>query len=53
VWRLALEERGLRIHRSKIEYIENKFEEKEHVDETRSEMAIDGNRLKEVECFKY
>jgi len=48
-----LGEKGLRINRSKTEYIEYKFEKKEQVNKTRSGMTIDGDEIKEVECFKY
>jgi len=34
LWRLALEEKGLRVNRSKTKYIEYKFEEKKQVDKT-------------------
>jgi len=53
VRRLALEEKGLRINRSKTEYIEYKCEEKEQIDTMRSRIIIDGDEIKEVECFKY
>jgi len=33
-------------------YIEYKFEEKEQVDESRSEMKINADGIKEVERFK-
>jgi len=38
VWKLALEEKGLRINKSKTEYIEYEFDEREQVHETRSKM---------------
>jgi len=44
VWRLALEEKRLRINRSKTEYVEHEFDERELEDETRSGMTGGGMR---------
>jgi len=46
VWRLALEEKWLRINRSKTKYIEYEFDEREKLDETSSGMTVDGDKVK-------
>jgi len=53
VWRLALKEKGLRINRSKKEYIEYEFDIREHINETRSRMTEGRDEVKEVESCKY
>jgi len=53
MWRLALEGKGLRIIRSKLECIKYEFDERERVDEIRSVMTISGDEVSKVESFKY
>jgi len=49
----ALEEKGFRVNRSKTEYIEYKFDEKEQVNELRNGMALGVDEIKEVKSLKY
>jgi len=52
VWRLALEEKRLRIHKSKTEYIEYEFDEREQVNDTRSGMTVGGDEVRKFKSFK-
>ncbi|KAL4126178.1 hypothetical protein QTP88_010404 [Uroleucon formosanum] len=53
-WRIALEEKGLRIGRNKTEYMEYEFGGKyQEVDGVRTSMAVGGDTIKKVEYFKY
>ena len=53
-WREALESKGLRISRSKTEYIEYDFGEREHRgNRERLEIKLSGDVVGEVERFKY
>lgn len=53
-WRLALVEKGIRICRSKTEYIEYVFEGRDKkVDGTKKTMTISGVVIGKVESFKY
>jgi len=52
VWRLALEEKGLGIKRSRTRYIEYDFNKRQQVDETSSIMAIKRNEISEIERLK-
>jgi len=51
---LALKGKGLRISRSKTEYIEHDFGRRDQeIDETRRAMTISGGVIGEVESFKF
>jgi len=43
----------LRINKSKTDYTHYKFDEREIVNETRSVMVINGNRISDVKSYKY
>jgi len=46
VRRLALEEKGLSINRSKTQYIEYEFDEREQIDVARKVMTINENKVR-------
>jgi len=53
-WRLALEEKRLRISRSKTEYIEHEFGGRDQDnDRTRRAMTTSGDVTGKIESFKY
>jgi len=52
LWRLTLEEKGLKIIRSKTEYIKYEFDEREQEVKMSSGMTGE-DEVKEIESFKY
>jgi len=54
MWKLTIEEKRLKINKSKTEYIEYEFDERKlKVDEMRSVMTVSGEELGKGESFKY